>query len=158
MSQPYIYTLKAILDNNEIYDSADCSMIRENRGLFKGELPKYVTLEEYQKLEAKIEAAKQAAEVSIFEWQEARKYEVDKDTKGIQKAAIDDLKEIIALLIPRKEDSGTLEEHLANLRKQSPTKCQDCECLHAENHGPSHNGYVYECETAPKCYKENTTP
>jgi hypothetical protein len=54
-------------------------------------------------LEAKIEAAKQAAEVSIFEWQEARKYEVDKDTKGIQKAAIDDLKEIIALLIPRKE-------------------------------------------------------
>jgi len=60
--------------------------------------------------------------------------------------------------IPRKEDSGTLEEHLANLRKQSPAKCQDCECLHVENHGPDHAGYVYVCETSPKCYKENTTP
>ena len=65
--------------------------------------------------------------------------------------------ELKALLFPRKEDSGTLEEHLANLRKQSPAKCQDCECLHVENHGPDHAGYVYVCETSPKCYKENTT-
>ena len=63
----------------------------------------------------------------------------------------------LKILIPRKEDSGTLEEHLANLRKQSPAKCQDCECLHVENHGPDHAGYVYVCETSPKCYKENTT-
>jgi hypothetical protein len=53
--RPYIYTLKAILDNNEIYDSADCDMIREHRGAFSGKLPEYVAKEEYLKLKQKIE-------------------------------------------------------------------------------------------------------
>jgi ElaB/YqjD/DUF883 family membrane-anchored ribosome-binding protein len=112
-----------------------------------------------KELAAKIEAANE----KLAEITQNREYQCFAESalipckancaRGYEKLCdqITELTVILANQIPRKEDSGTLEEHLANLRKQSPAKCQDCECLHVENHGPDHAGYVYVCETSPKC-------
>ena len=55
--EPYIYTLKAILDQNEIYDSGDCSMIRQHARKKTDQEVKYVALEDYRKLERKYDKA-----------------------------------------------------------------------------------------------------
>jgi hypothetical protein len=47
----------------------------------------------------------------------------------------------------------SLEEHIEELRKQRPEKCQTCEC-HNATFDFKFGGWKWVCDTAPDCYQE----
>jgi len=63
--EPYVYTLKAILDMNEIYDSGDCDMIRCQSRKDSDQTVKYVDYEEYLKLQKRLEVCDHNAKVLL---------------------------------------------------------------------------------------------
>ncbi len=99
IESPYIYTLKAILDQNEIYDSGDCDMIRHHARKDMDEKTKYITYDEYLKLEKKLKEIKLEA---VLESMMAI-YEGSADwNKGYQAGAADMIIRISRELFPEK--------------------------------------------------------
>ena len=50
--------------------------------------------------------------------------------------------------------SDIMPEPLYRLKKKSPEKCQDCECLETNF---KNDNWLWECSTKPNCYKDPQT-